>query len=944
VPANNMGAVGRARGGIIGYADGGDVDPTLYDEMGKQYLPGQPLPEGWQTLTNAPRKIQLPFNPAGEEFAGELREMERTRRENSTRTIPEFLSDFTFSRSNTAKEALRSPLPALLQSLVDSGSMSNQEAVNELQKILSGPKGMGQRGRWNRENPNFASKLEAGKESRERVLDAQEEGMARGGVVGYAKGGMPQDGPKTKAYRPQSAIPVGNSNQPIPMLMEKYGAKRVNQFIAEQKRLNDKARALAEAGSAAGSMQIEDHKLMKEIFSEKYRDILNESMGMARGGIVGYAPGGRIKGFEERVVVADEQVRAYLSSLGRDITDFTAEQIAAVKDMLNSQVARSQNDIMSQVGRGAMGAIADAETAMSQGQIGAREAQLESGRGGIGAALSNLGSMVNSEDAQAARQELQQVMQGTNREPSVTDQLLAADLRRRAENNPTDEERAQGDKYNPVAYQQRLREQDMGRRDPNYGQQEALVPPNEGGGIRNALKGIFNSDDAAAARQELQQAMQGTGSRGQESEGGPSLYERTKGYMPDFGALAGTDVMEFLVGMGLDDVAQKVMDSGFMSGVPTIEEMTTPIPEGAGGSYKAGARLTDLATAPYNVLSGFLHPTEGDWATLGDAVGGIEDFGRGVVGADPRRDEVIEDIQQVDTETDANGVPTDTLTESVVERLPSVRAGDLDAVVGSSATTPVASSATTPVSGFTADQTDRFGKMMQGIKDENFLNEYIGTISPNDDAGTGATTQKTGLAGLLQKVKPYADKASDIAKILGRGAGASEGFEFSQIAQKSAEREAEDRLAARNAEIADKLFGRQTERDTAGFEQQKVLEEMGIEGRNQELTRRLEAASNIAGQELRMDLYETVLTQMRSGLDAQYNMLVEQLEKDPKFTTGGSDFIPFNERFDQAAFTNALIDLEEEYVKNKLSAASAYTGGSPPSTSTVPATERYSVI
>ena len=114
-----------AEGGIVGFANGGDVEKALYDEMGKQYLPGQPIPDGWQTLTNAPRKIQLPFNPAGGDFAEELREMERTRREHSTRTIPEFLSDFTFSRSNTAREALRSPLPALLQSLVDSGSMSN---------------------------------------------------------------------------------------------------------------------------------------------------------------------------------------------------------------------------------------------------------------------------------------------------------------------------------------------------------------------------------------------------------------------------------------------------------------------------------------------------------------------------------------------------------------------------------------------------------------------------------------------------------------------------------------------------------------------------------------------------------------------------------------------------------------------------------------------------
>jgi soluble lytic murein transglycosylase-like protein len=287
VPANNMGAVGRARGGIIGYADGGDVGPTLYDKMGKQYLPGQPLPEGWQTLTNAPRKIQLPFNPAGEEFAGELREMERTRRENSTRTIPEFLSDFTFSRSNTAKEALRSPLPALLQSLVDSGSMSNQEAVNELQKILSGPKGMGQRGRWNRENPNFASQLKAMKEARERVLDAQEEGMARGGVVGYADGGMlPQTQiPTIGAQQAATATPQEAAR--IRAYKDRIDKSSIDKFLKELKYLNEaKANAFPQE---------------KAMFQQQIQDLLDTTpaairnavggAGMARGGVVGYRDG-----------------------------------------------------------------------------------------------------------------------------------------------------------------------------------------------------------------------------------------------------------------------------------------------------------------------------------------------------------------------------------------------------------------------------------------------------------------------------------------------------------------------------------------------------------------------------------------------------------------------------------------------------------------------------
>ena len=736
-------------------------------------------------------------------------------------------------------------------------------------------------------------------------------GRAGGGIIEYAKGG---------------SIPVGNSNQPIPMLMEKYGAKRVNQFIAEQKRLNDKARALAEAGPAAGSMQIEDHKLMKQVFSEKYRDILNESMGMARGGIVGYAPGGRIKGFEERVVVADEQVRAYLSSLGRDITDFTAEQIAAVKEMLNSQVARSQNDIMSQVGRGAMGAIADVvpDTAMSQGQIGAREAQLESGRGGIGSALSNLGSMVNSEEAQAARQELQQVMQGTNREPSVTDQLLAADLRRRAENKPEGGiMNALRNTFSMPSEAESANFRDMmgtGSRGQEEGtaseMSEQPMPAENEGGIMNALRNTFSmpSEEENAAR-----------ARAKTSIDSANPKQNAMEFLDGLGVAGAYDAVK----EGVSGAYDTVRGSDFFSGLPSYEELYPPLPEDAGGAYGTGRAINAAVTTPFKVLGGFLQPDEGP--TLSDLGTGVENLGRGIIGVDPRREEVAEDIQQIDTETDANGVPT----ESVVARLPSVRAGDLDAVVGSSATsaTPVASSATTPVSGFTADQTDRFGKMMQGAKDENFLNEYVGTISPNGDAGTGAATQKTGIAGLLQKVKPYADKASDIAKILGRGAGASEGFEFSQIAQKSAEREAEDRLAARNAEIADKLFSRQTERDTTGFEQQKTLDEMGIEASMDELTYRVDKAAELADTELTAQMRTDLVVAMQS--DAALSNALEAMKGD--YTTGGGDFIPFNERFDAEGYNKAAFKLRDEWLANQMRLIR------PGQTSTAPATERYSV-
>ena len=249
--------------------------------------------------------------------------------------------------------------------------------------------------------------------------------FASGGIIGFAKGGIPQGNkPKRKSYRPQSAIPVGNSSQPIPMLMQKYGTETVTQFIAEQRALDAKARALAEAGSAAGSMQIEDHKLMKEIFSEKYRDILNESMGMAGGGIVGFQDGGRIKrfqGLEGSEVKESGGLHPFsfvnwAAGKGIDLAVLGAQEVAALaEEFSNTEVGQNQRNVLGEVASGAAGVMMDAvpDTAMSQEQIGAREAQLESGRGGIGSALSNLGGIFNSDEAAAARQELQQVMQGT---------------------------------------------------------------------------------------------------------------------------------------------------------------------------------------------------------------------------------------------------------------------------------------------------------------------------------------------------------------------------------------------------------------------------------------------------------------------------------------------------------------------------------------------------
>ena len=181
-----------------------------------------------------------------------------------------------------------------------------------------------------------------------------------------------------------------------------------------------------------------------------------------------------------------------------------------------------------------------------------------------------------------------------------------------------------------------------------------------------------------------------------------------------------------------------------------------------------------------------------------------------------------------------------------------------------------------------------------------------------------AAPQQSGLASLMQKARPFADKASDIAKLLGRGAGASKGYEFAKIGEES-----------RKIEALNRAFG-----------QEKELKQMDITARDAELARRLTEAAKLAGQEIRLDAYNNAVAQMR--MDSAYTKAVEKLRE--QYTTGTNDYIPFNERFDEEAFNEALLAYEENYVKNKVLAAERIAGVGQEGTTQTPATQRYQVV
>jgi len=107
-----------------------------------------------------------------------------------------------------------------------------------------------------------------------------------------------------------------------------------------------------------------------------------------------------------------------------------------------------------------------------------------------------------------------------------------------------------------------------------------------------------------------------------------------------------------------------------------------------------------------------------------------------------------------------------------------------------------------------------------------------------------------GIRSVLSKTKPFLDKAMGIAEVLGRGAGASKGFEGARIVEESA-----------------KIRGAEADRDARMAEQRAL-----IEARKAELNARLASDTALAMQELDSELYTTITQELESG------PLAEELE------------------------------------------------------------------
>lgn len=164
-----------------------------------------------------------------------------------------------------------------------------------------------------------------------------------------------------------------------------------------------------------------------------------------------------------------------------------------------------------------------------------------------------------------------------------------------------------------------------------------------------------------------------------------------------------------------------------------------------------------------------------------------------------------------------------------------------------------------------------------------------------------ATPSKTGIAGLLQKAKPFADKAADIAEILGRGAGASKGFEFAKIAEES--RKINQAEQARQDEIekakADRTARAELLREEYGF-------------RDNELRSKLLSESMAGEREADRELLEKIMT---------------NIESDPEFLRAAEEFKDtydvFFGSYDKDKYATALAKKRQELIEKRFNETKA---------------------
>ena len=610
-------------------------------------------------------------------------------------------------------------------------------------------------------------------------------GRAQGGIIGYASGGMqgvPQGMSNTEAQAQRPAATSKPQQDP-----------EVIKFIQDMKKAQEDLDNAFPQEKQLFEQKIKD---LIQLTSPRVKRIVSD-MGTAKlamgGDVRGYASGG--------------EIRAYLSSIGRDIADFTEGQLSAISQMLDSQVARGQNDTLRGVGRGAMDVLRDRMPSMPE----------------------NAGAT-----SDAARDFNRKTMQARNERdigPSLTDELNAAQRSINAENSAS--------------------------------MQDVMTSPDSGMGIANILGGV---KDFVAERDPRKSTM------------GRTIYDQAK---EDLSAVPG-NIADFVDESGLGSLDL----SGYASAIlPRATNVAENSDDPSLGRY-LGAYANDIVTGPGRLIDGVINS---DF---------ISDIQEGYTGTEVEQDQ-------------AKGKETASAIETA-----SASGGD----IVEAATTP-----TTPKS----TPSDRSLNSMEGIDDQALATALRAAMQTAEEkrnaappasttAATTPTKKEGGISGLLR----------DVGSILGRGAGASKGFEFAKIAEEGRKLEAEERL-----------FDREKARDRSRFANEKDLRQMDINARSEELKQRIEAQGNTANAKLTADVINDIYTGM--AFDA---LLQAEKDKLRLEATTGSGYFDGKERFDAQMYADAVRRLEDQYIARELARRMGQSGVSTASTPTTPATDRFTVV
>lgn len=548
---------------------------------------------------------------------------------------------------------------------------------------------------------NVVSQLEAGLSS----APAPNMQFASGGIVGYAQGGMPQQ--TTPAPAPTTQL----DPELIAFIkaLAEIQKEEETSFPEERDLIEQKRNLLLQNTSPR----------IKQMYSDLDT-------------VPTFKKGGRVS-LED--VMSDPEnsagIRAIMASLaqaGRDIVEFTGDEILG---MLDSQVAREQNDVMSQVGRGVMGMAEDAfpsDTrnaardfnreglqALNNRDLGPSvvERMAEVGRSMPG---SNLGDRPVRDAMAEGIASMAPGGEGNNVSPGLAAAQRRRDLRNANTGTgsglPQATSMSQADmdarelgiesgrgglgallsnmfKGSPQAlsnretFNTRVNEVEQSRADEDYNaaREEAFNKVRE-------YSNIPSTDDGALTQAEVSRINEKLSSNNAPADG-RSLYERTKGYMPDFGNIL----------------------SNVMGGDSEAEVRTAP--------------TAATTTRP--------------------------------------------SVQDTSAE----------LYESLQARSPSVRGGDLD-ISREQAFADMFPNAQASVDDLARRKAAMREAFPNAQAEADRYKEYRKT--------TPRPQPKTGIAAIL-------DKAADVATILGRGAGASKGYEGAKIVQESQRaREAQAKL------------------------------------------------------------------------------------------------------------------------------------------------------